>query len=326
MAETRKNVPPQTDTEWTIHALNIQGTFFERRCQDVVRNATGWKIQDSNYPVEFRGKASNLDIWAERDLKDLGRLVLPIECKKNNPDFIDWIFFPHPAHRSPYSLVQMLQVKNNFAGNSWTTHREFRQLDHGLTIADEARETKGRYQNKDGPEKKDQTRTSTTAITDAASQIALATQALIVQEYRVLEERKQINQKQNTSALAPYNQLFFFPTIVTTANIFTCQFKDGDVDLMRGEIPFSKGMLTQWPYLMFDYSIPSALQSSPEDMGLDYTREVLERQARMSIFIVQSAFFPSFLECLATSFVSVSGGWLEVRLDLEYIEALQKNN
>ncbi len=126
--------------------------------------------------------------------------------------------------------------------------------------------------------------------------------------------------------MAPYNQLFFFPTIVTTANLYTCQFKDVDVDLLRGEIPFEKVMLTPQPYLMFNYSIPSSLQSSPEDMGLDSTREELERQARMSIFVVQSAFFPAFLEHLATSFVRDSCDWLEVRLNLEHIESLQKDN
>ena len=62
-------------------------------------------------PVEFpppqqsRGKESNLDIKAELHLD--GRdgykniLTLLIECKKNNPGFIKWLFFPkHQAKSS----------------------------------------------------------------------------------------------------------------------------------------------------------------------------------------------------------------------------------
>jgi hypothetical protein len=74
----------------------------------------------------------------------------------------------------------MLQVRNFTAGNTWQTRREFRWLEHHLTIADEARETKGDYLRIRNQQ--DRTKTSNTAITDAATQIAIATQALLEQE------------------------------------------------------------------------------------------------------------------------------------------------
>lgn len=291
----KDEVTLKTSEQHAIHALNIHGIFFERKCQEVVRNANGWHIQETNYPVEYHSEVSNLDIWAESE-EHVTRIELPIECKKNNQDFVDWIFFPQPTHRPVNSLFQMIQVRNTSTGNAWKTNREFRWLEHNLVIADEGRETKGDYLKI--KQRQDWTKTSNTAITDAARQITLATQALIEQEYRVLEELKGINQKQNISGTPPYYQLLFFPTIVTNAQLFTCQFQDADVDLSTGEIPPDKAVLLPCPYLMFDYPVPVALQRKPQDMGEEYTRKALRKTARMSIFVVQSKSLPAFLSQL----------------------------
>ncbi len=291
---------PQSETneQYALRALMIQGAVLERGCQHVVRNTKGWKIQETNYPVEHNGEASNLDIWAEsKNTTTNAYAEVPIECKKNNSEFIDWIFFPQPAHRPQYSLMRMIhiQISSTAATKSWRASPRLWQLDHNLAIADEARETKGNYQKI--VQKRDWTKTSNAAITDAARQISIATQALIEQEMKVLEELRASNQSQNSSAYAyaPYSRLFFFPTIVTTANLFTCQFQDTDVDLGTGEIPIEKAKLVSCPYLMFDYPVPSILQESPRRLGLAVTRETLGQVARLPVFIVQGTNLPAFL-------------------------------
>jgi hypothetical protein len=55
-----------TDEEFTVQALTIHGTFFERKCQDIITQAKNWTLRGIDYPVEHQGKASNLDIWAEK--------------------------------------------------------------------------------------------------------------------------------------------------------------------------------------------------------------------------------------------------------------------
>jgi len=100
------NTPPtMTDDEYTIHALNIHSTFFERKCQHVVNQSKDWKVIETNYPVTSGNQNSNLDIWAERGKGRAQLIELPIECKKNNPDFIDWIFFLQPTHRPSSSTI-----------------------------------------------------------------------------------------------------------------------------------------------------------------------------------------------------------------------------
>jgi len=283
----QQDIPtPGNDEEYTIHALNIHGTFFERKCQNIVHQAKAWEIQETNYPVTYGGANSNLDIWALRGKNTHQHLVLPIECKKNNPDFINWIFFRQPSHRPVFSSMQMLGVQRQpVGGNSWEVSRELQRIHHDLSIADEARETKGDYQK---IRLQDRTRTTNTAITDAATQIAIATQALMRQEQSIYEENR-----------PPYTQLFIFPTIVTTAKLFVCEFQDADVNLSTGVIALNKPKLVPCPYLIFDYSVPPALQLLPKAINLSYTTDTLKKLARMPIFVVHSNAFPTFLERLS---------------------------
>ncbi len=293
MIQQQNRPESSTDEEHTIHASNIHGAFFERKCQDVVHNAKNWQIQDTNYPVTYGGANSNLDIWADSGRTWAStRAVLLIECKKNNHGFIDWIFFRQPRHRPSASYIQMIQLRQNMNETSiWEIRRELRPLKHDLIIADEARETKGDYLKIRNQQ--DRTKTSNMAITDAATQISIATQALIEQEYNVIEDARN-----NHREFLSYFQHFFLPTIVTTAKLFTCEFQDADVNLTTGEIPLDKVKLVPCPFLIYDYPIPPALQTLPKAMNLSYTRDTLKQLARMPIFVVQSEAFPMFLERL----------------------------
>src|SRR2546425_12038665 len=107
---------PVSDHDWTVHSINIHGVFFERWCQKVVSETQGWSLDSTNYPVEFpspngplRGKESTLDIRASRVSGD-HKLWLLIECKKNNPEFINWVFFS--KFRTPLDAFNISQVEN----------------------------------------------------------------------------------------------------------------------------------------------------------------------------------------------------------------------
>lgn len=121
MTETTDKPTPTTSEEYAIKALTIQGTFFERRCQEIVHQAAGWSLKEANFPVEHNGTASELDIWAERKYPH-SWLVLPIECKKNNPEFVDWIFFPRPTYRpSPDLYFQVIEDGHSETPGNWAS-------------------------------------------------------------------------------------------------------------------------------------------------------------------------------------------------------------
>ncbi len=166
-----------TDHEWTIRAINIQGVFFERWCKQVIASTGGWRVVSSNYPVSWPppngpllGKESALDIWAELRNERFVLTVL-IECKKNNPDFTDWVFFlKQPVGQAwPYH-VRLLMNQQQLPAVNWVAQAVVGGPVQQHPLADEARETKGVYSN---PPKQNQTKTSNMAITDASYQVAL---------------------------------------------------------------------------------------------------------------------------------------------------------
>jgi hypothetical protein len=167
---------PKNDDEWTIHALNIHGLFFERWCEQVVANTKPWRLTSTQYPVEFPPptgvwgvKESTLDIRADLDTED-GRLSLIIECKKCNPGFVDWVFFPkqHGEHLRQFNYTFIDNVTRMSAAG-WDTTHGLAGVNEGVPVMSEARETRGSYQNY---QKGDKTKTSNTAITEAAQQVA----------------------------------------------------------------------------------------------------------------------------------------------------------
>lgn len=287
---------PNTDEEFTVQALTIHGAFFERKCQAIITQAKNWTLRGINYPVEYQGKASNLDIWAEKEEAG-ARLSFPIECKKNNPEFVDWVFFPRPAHSTFDLFVRGIGIEPQVgqAGN-WKISSLRLKMKYDLVVADEGRETKGNYQLIKN--RQDRTKTSNTAITDAATQVAIATQSILQQEDQIVQRLSSAIQQSQRGGFSPYASLLCFPTIVTTANLYTCEFKDEDIDLATGEIPWDKARLIKCPYLLFNYALPVALQPSPIVTDITYESywDAAQNAARMPIFVVQSKALPTFLD------------------------------
>jgi hypothetical protein len=319
------NIPtPTTNEEYAIQALTIHGAFFERKCQEIVHQARGWAIHDTNYPVEYKGEASSLDIWAERKYDIPSRLHLPIECKKNNSEFVDWIFFPRATHWPSELYIQAIEIRPQpgLAGH-WTIQQQLLRLKHDLIVADEARETKGNYLLI--KQRQDRTKTSNTAITEAARQVAIASQSLMQQEAQTIRQISAYNEENRIKDVPSYYNLLCFPAIVTTANLYICEFQEADIDLATGEIPFDKAKLTPCSYLFFNYRVPVALQSPQTITSArhqDY-REALNRASHMPILVVQSASFPTFLERLQlpTSHTPLFGNEVWYSLELEPNEA-----
>jgi len=290
---------PVSDSDWTIHSLNIQGTFFERWCQEIIKKSN-WDVVSSNYPVEypphngpFAGEQSTLDIYAKLAKKTIV-LTLLVECKKNNPDFIDWVFFEHSNSNRPKHFTGSL-IANKLLDdtqNKWeTTSMLSPMISLEWIPTSDAWETRGSYLEY---KKGDKTKTSNAAITQAAHQIALATKAIVNEELNnniVLSSR-------SVEAEKPYDHQIFIPTIVTTAKLYTCKFNSKDIDGANGEIPFSKVTLEEQPYLLYEYPLPVHFHSVPLDkVGVIKTGNK-DFGTRMDILVVNSSKFSEFLSKL----------------------------
>jgi hypothetical protein len=289
---------PQTQTEWTVHSINIHGIFFERWCQQTVVDAEGWTLDSANYPVEFpppngpwRGQESTLDVRASRIVGDI-QLCLFIECKKNNPDFVDWVFFNKPAYRSVKKfIVSQLEVTpSNSPAHTWGASLGMRTFDTGFTVADEARETRGNYLELKNSGSK--TKTSNAAIQDAAYQVALATQAIAQEDHSVF---RQMGRGSSAESLW-WRKKVYFPTIVTTAKLFVCDFDPKDVDPTLGEIAFPKASIQESSVVVFEYALPRSLQFGPRDAAGSYKEGRIDLFTRLHIMVVHSEYLPTFLQ------------------------------
>jgi hypothetical protein len=289
---------PQTQHDWTVHSINIHGIFFERWCQRIVAEAKGWTLDSVNYPVEFpppngpfRGKESTLDIRASRDISD-HRLCLLIECKKNNPEFVDWVFFQKPPDRASKEFI-VSQVENTPRtppAQGWDTISTIRHLKSNFVVADEARETRASYRDLKNTSNK--TKTSNAAIQDASYQVSLAKQAVAHEDDGIC---RRIGNSSSVAQL-PWRKRIYFPTIVTTARLFVCEFDPKAVDPATGEIVPDKAMVTEREALVFEYPLPRHLQFAPSNVADSYKEGLVDLFTRLHILVVQSQHFPTFLE------------------------------
>lgn len=293
----KQAISPKSDSDWAIHSLNIQGTFFERWCQETAKKSN-WNVVSTNCPVEFPphngpliGEQSTLDIYAQL-AKDTIVLTLLVECKKNNPEFIDWVFFTHPDanHQKHFTGSLIGHKLAEGVENKWeTTALLSPMISLDWIPTSDAWETRGNYlkYKKDN----DKTRTSNAAITQAAHQIALATKA-------VFNEELLNSMALSTNVKMPYAHQIFIPTIVTTAKLFLCKFDPKDIDYKTGEILFAKASLEEQPYLLYEYPLPVHFHSAPLDkVGVLKTGNK-DFGTRMDILVVNNSKFSEFLSRL----------------------------
>lgn len=290
-------VNPQTDSEWTIHSINIHGVFFEHWCEDLFRSVPELKVVSTNYPVEFpppngpfRGKESALDIRVQ--LRDGSKVItFIVECKKNNPDFVHWVFFPKRGEMAQRQFV--VRVIDNITKQEpnlgWDVNSHLLRLPvNSVNFFSEARETRSDYQSFKSGQK---TKTSNAAVTDAAYQVALATQAIWLEE-------AQNSQKQATYNPLPkldYETQLIVPCIVTTAQLYSCSFDPKDVEPSTGEISLEKANLKQVPFVIYEYSLPKHLQTAPADLVQVISSKNIEVFVRMDILIINSSYLKYLL-------------------------------
>ena len=279
-----------TQDEWTIHALNIHGVFFERRCVDAVIDTPGWKVLSTNYPVEYpppngpwRGKESSLDIWARRDAGPNATVDIFVECKKANPDFVNWVFFPKAECQqpAPFIFAEAINTSNPAGAGAWTSQVVMQRGTTDLSISNDAREVRGDYvKNQSG----NKTKTSNAAIQEAAYQVALANRAIVHEETSLLEKAR----ISPDHPAPPWPSKAYVPIIVTTANLFRVDFASRSTSLGSGEIGLNEAKLTPVQSILYEYALPKHLQFSPAQPLEVLKSGNSDTFSRMHIIVVHS--------------------------------------
>ncbi|MEK6770549.1 MAG: hypothetical protein AABY62_02750 [Pseudomonadota bacterium] len=288
---------PITQDQWTIHALNIHGVFFERRCAVAVAETVGWKVLTTNYPVEYpppngslRGKESSLDIWARKEADANFVFDALIECKKANPDFVNWVFFPRQdsTPSSKFSFAHATNTPNPSGSGPWTSELQIRHGATPLDLASDAREVRGDYVKHQGGNK---TKTSNAAIQEAAYQVALACRAIVSEESSLLSKAR----KSPDHPAPPWVAKAYIPIIVTTAQLLRVDFSQESTDLASGEIALTDATLTPVQSIVYEYALPKHLQYSPAKPLEVLKTGDTDTFSRLHIIVVSAGQLSSFL-------------------------------
>jgi len=123
MADEPSDKYPHDHHSWTVHVLNIHGAVFERWVEHVFEKAgSSWHVVATQFPVEYppprafsRGFESTLDVWADYRVEKRW-LSLLVECKKNDPRFIDWVFFRAKRKEGNAAPLNGLDIQQNKEG------------------------------------------------------------------------------------------------------------------------------------------------------------------------------------------------------------------
>lgn len=293
------NQLPVSQDEWTVHSLNIHGVFFERKCASVVATVPNWRVVSTNYPVEIQGRVtggkggeSSLDVWARRDDSDGFVLDALLECKKANPDFVNWVFFPkisgtpNPGYRHTRTITKSeAEAQSNL---NWTHQVVVQTGTTSEFISNDSREVRGDYVRH---LRGDKTKTSNASIQEAAYQIAIAQRAIVQRDSVLLAAA----QKSSGTLTPPWRAKAYSPIIVTTANLYRVNFDIQDVNIETGEINNRSATLSPVNSLIYEYPLPNILQHTPVDsmIGLDDTN--LDLFSRMDIIVVRSVHLKKLL-------------------------------
>ena len=273
---------PQTEEESRVRALNLQGLFLERWVEDTVRRTDHWGVVAPNVPVDFDGpygrQDGEIDVLAERGGKQL-RVTVPIECKKHNPNFIEWVFF-EKLYREVLVAKRHDRVEHASGVSTIRSGSVRLNLDGPMTF--EARELRGKYADYKAH---DNTKTANDAIRSAAQQVALAHQALVQADVRTASVGEVPRDRMESR--------IFLPMIVTTAHLTTAKVDPALIDAETGEIPLDGLRFEKRTSVVYEYPLPPKLQTD-KTLVLP-TGELSDAGHRLHVLVVHSGELPKVL-------------------------------
>jgi hypothetical protein len=241
----------------------------------------------------WRGKESSLDVRARKLLEENQIFDIQIECKKANPEFVNWVFFPKrgDSAAAPFRTMVSSNELTAPATSSWSTKSFMQTGTCAMPVATDCREVRGDYLSQKGGNK---TKTSNASIQEASYQVALANRAIVHEDGELLNRARLSGQH----PIPPWTRKTYIPFIVTTARLYKASFTAADISLSSGEVQLSAVALEPVTSVVYEYPLPKHLQHTPADPLPALSGVEIESFTRMDIIVVQADSLGELLKTL----------------------------
>lgn len=225
------------------------------------------KLDSSKFPEavaesqnQMQREETSLDIYAGKEIKILtesATIRLCVEVKKNDPSYVDWVFFQHEKQAGPIRVIinciRSIGRVDLFRVPPATRHSndifvQTKQFTNWDPIEGEIADFALALHNKEV--KKEYFKSDKTKVDDATRQIIKGTYGTIIDHivHQVVTGQGYSNDPD-----------VFIPIIVTNANLFLCEFDPKDIDSHSGHItkdPNYKPIDS----IIYEYPIPQGVQ------------------------------------------------------------------
>lgn len=286
------NLLPSSDDlpNLLFNSLNEQGYLLQEACKyELERNATGWSVRSSEYPVSILGQDSKIDLVLCSDrFPDKFALV---ECKRADPAYACWLFGAPKLELiySPGCLVLCLECLSVSSNSPMRPVSQVKPLEVDVPtyVAQSWLEVKanaaGRVSNPQN-------------IENAFGQVL-----------RGLSGFAQEQMAQKCKGYTPFTS-FFIPVVVTTASLYVAYYELKDIDLSTGKIGNDKVFFgpkgqppEEQPWVLVHYGATDSVAPSsiPDSFNGNDPKQLLKYKMR-SIFVVNSTHLAEFFNKLAS--------------------------
>lgn len=275
-----KGLPSMSDDAARTEALNVAGTFFQRKVAGEFRRRGGWRVLAEEYPVTYpqtgplsERQSSAMDIWVANSEAWHGgspgspAFAAQIECKKADPGFIDWVFLL--KHGDDLRFRHLILRRDR---DAVPDHNLFVAGGNLHSLCDDGRELKGNYRGAD------RTKSTSSRIQDAARQAALATLSTAL----TLQRNPQ-------PPLGQFRVIHLVPVVVTTANLFICEFALQDIQQATGKLPPKSAKYEPTEYVVYDYPLTGGLTFPGVGISGHISDDNIELLVKMHVLIVNAA-------------------------------------
>jgi hypothetical protein len=257
------------------------GIFLERDTYQLFKDwkagrvFTAYREYPYSYGTHPRFTDGTIDVLAETSIDNADIvLILPVECKKADPELKHWVFEPH----RPNGIRDMPYFLFTKDGENWFTQ--------GYNLPNLGYNTYGDFENCVNVFEFNEFNGTRNRSSDRAFRAYYAIKQPNEAVPGIVEKIPSLSRQ-------PAARNFIIPIVVTTANLWITQYDPQDISKATGKIDAAKLDLVQKDWLLYHY--PLAFHEQTRGSLVGSTTNGIIRPDKRPTFVVNSVKLPDFV-------------------------------